>query len=228
MCGRFTLRAKLNLLLQQFAAETSELEDWPVRYNIAPTQDVLAVRGTDDGKRELVPLRWGLIPSWSKDIKIGSRMINARAETVAEKPAFRSAFKRRRCLILTDGFYEWKKEGKAKQPYHISLQSGKPFAFAGLWEIWKVEGQPTIESCTIITTEPNDLMTNLHDRMPVILSPNDFGPWLDTECDDPKQLLPMLDSYPSNEMRYVAVDKHVNNPRHENQECLTPAKDNET
>jgi len=222
MCGRFTLRAKLNLLLQQFAVETSEIDDWPPRYNIAPTQDVLAVRSAENGKRELIPLRWGLIPPWSKEIKIGSRMINARAETIAEKPSFRSPFKRRRCLIIADGFYEWKKTAKAKQPYHISLTGGKPFALAGLWETWKAEGQPTIESCTIITTEPNELMADLHNRMPVILSCNDYEPWLNTPSDDAQQLLPLLDAYPSSEMTCVAVDNRVNNPTRDDEQCLTP------
>jgi len=222
MCGRFTLRAKLNLLLRQFAAETSTVDEWPVRYNIAPTQEVLAVRCAENGQRELVPLRWGLIPPWSKDIKIGSRMINARAETIAEKPSFRSPFKRRRCLILADGFYEWKKTGKAKQPYHIGLTSGEPFALAGLWETWKSEGQPRIESCTIITTEPNELMAELHDRMPVILSSNDYEPWLSTPSDDAQQLLPLLDAYPSSEMAYAAVETRVNSPTHDDEHCLTP------
>jgi len=222
MCGRFTLRAKLNLLLQQFAIETCELDEWAPRYNIAPTQNVLAVRADDDGKRELVPLRWGLVPPWSKDLKIGSRMINARSETIAEKPSFRAPFKKKRCLILADGFYEWKKEGKAKQPYYISLQDQQPFAFAGLWEAWKSEGQPRTESCTVITTEPNELMAGIHDRMPVIFSPSDCVLWLNGQGEDARKLLPLLDAFPADEMKAMPVDTQVNNPRFDDEACIAP------
>jgi putative SOS response-associated peptidase YedK len=175
MCGRFTLRTKLNLLLQQFAAEASSDLELVPRYNIAPTQDIPVVR-VADGKRELTLMRWGLIPSWTKDPKSGPLLINARSDTVAAKPAFRSAFKCRRCLIPADGYYEWMAEGKKKQPYWFRVRDGQTFAFAGLWERWH-----EIESCVILTTEANEMAAKLHDRMPVSLSPNDYERWL--ECD---------------------------------------------
>ncbi|MFO0898004.1 MAG: SOS response-associated peptidase [Pirellulales bacterium] len=166
MCGRFTLRQVPHEWVKQLA-----LPIFSPRYNIAPTQQVLAIRQRE-GIREAVELRWGLIPSWADDPKIGNRLINARAETVATKPAFRQAYKRRRCLILADGFYEWQKQGKTKQPYFIHRPDDQPFAFAGLWEWWK-GNVLEIASCTIITTEANELMRPLHDRMPVILQFNE-------------------------------------------------------
>lgn len=218
MCGRYTLRARLNQLLQIYAAE-SDVELEP-RYNIAPTQDVAAVRSTADSpSRELVLLHWGLIPSWANDPKIGNRMINARGETVAEKPSFRTALKRRRCLVLADGFFEWKKEGKSKQPYFIRMKDEGPIAFAGLWEHWNKNGL-TIESCTIITTSANKLMSELHDRMPVILSGNDIDVWLDRKVEDSETLLPMLDPYPDDEMEAYPVSTLVNSPKNESSECI--------
>lgn len=220
MCGRYTLRTRLNALLQVYGAE-SQIE-WEPRYNIAPTQEVVAIRASaDDSKREAVLQRWGLIPSWSKDPKIGNRMINARAETIAEKPSFKSPLKRRRCLVIADGFYEWKKEGKTKQPYFIHLKDDGPFAFAGLWERWK-QGDLAIESCTIITTKANELMAPLHDRMPAILSKNDFDVWLDPNVEDPEKLTPLLDSYPSTDMGLYPVSTVVNSPRNETRECTLP------
>ena len=155
MCGRITLRTKMNLLLSQFAAEMAEAPEWPARYNVAPTQDVLVLRHP----REVVKAHWGMIPSWAKDKKISYSTINARADSVATKPAFRSAFKKRRSLVLADGYFEWKKEAKAKLPYLYEVDGGKPFAFAGLWEWWREPGTEGegIESCTIITTEANAL-----------------------------------------------------------------------
>ncbi|WP_234824038.1 SOS response-associated peptidase [Bremerella cremea] len=220
MCGRYTLRARLNQLLQIYAAE-SDVELEP-RYNIAPTQDVATVRSTaDSATRELALLHWGLIPSWADDPKIGNHMINARGETVAEKPSFRTALKRRRCLVLADGFYEWKKEGKAKQPHFIRMKDDGPIAFAGLWEHWRKNGL-TIESCTIITTSANKLMSELHDRMPVILSGNDIDLWLDQKVEDSKTLLPMLDPYPDEEMETYPVSTLVNSPKNESSECIEP------
>jgi putative SOS response-associated peptidase YedK len=169
MCGRITLRATPEKIAGLFGV--SKL-DYSPRFNIAPTQEVLTVRSSQQG-RELVPLRWGLIPSWAKDKKIGAALINARAETVAEKPAFRSAFKHRRCLIPCDGFFEWsRREGGTKVPHYITLRDGGLFAFAGLWEEWEpAEEGKCVSSCTIITTEANELVRPLHDRMPVILEP---------------------------------------------------------
>ena len=220
MCGRFTLRAKLNLLLQQFAAETSELEDWPVRYNIAPTQDVLAVRGTDDGKRELVPLRWGLIPSWSKDIKIGSRMINARAETIDRKPLFRDAFATRRCLVPATGFYDWERREDGRQPFRYRMRSADPFAFAGLWEAAQIEGR-RLHSTTIIVTEANELTAAVHDRMPVIIPPDAYSTWLDptTTADEAREL---LRPFPASLMEAYPVSRAVNHYEKDDEECIQP------
>ena len=160
-----------------------------------------------------------MIPSWAKEKSIGNRLINARGETVATKPSFRSAFKRQRCLVLADGYYEWKKEGKAKQPYHLSLESDEPFAFAGLWERWSASG-PTSESCTIITTGAHETLRAIHDRMPVILSPNDYDEWLDPDVQDRDRVLPLLEPDPSTSMRVVPVSTLVNSPRNDTPECL--------
>lgn len=171
MCGRFTLRTPAKHIAEIFGL--SDVFDLPHQYNIAPSQDVAAVRLNREGKkRELAMLHWGLVPFWAKDPKIGYRTINARAETLATKPSFRNAFKKRRCLIVADGFYEWQKTNGKKQPFLIHMKDDRPFAFAGLWEHWKGDDE-VIESCTIIVTEANDLMKPIHDRMPVILSPDD-------------------------------------------------------
>jgi len=176
MCGRFILFAT--------PVEVGDLFDvapveWPPRYNIAPTQSVLACRADPaSGARALVPLRWGLVPSWAKDLSSGVKAINARAETVADKPTFRAAFKARRCLIPASGYYEWKHEGKAKRPHFIHPARGGLFAFAGLWDVW-AKGAAPVESCSIITTEANEATRHLHERMPVILDPSHFAAWLD-------------------------------------------------
>ena len=181
------------------------------RYNIAPTQDIAAIREDAGQGRELAAFRWGLIPFWAKDQSIGNRMINARAETVAEKPAFRAAYRRRRCLVLADGFYEWHKEGDGKTPYFVSLASGEPFAFAGLWENWQSkEGDESIQSATLLTAAANDFMASLHHRMPVILAPDTADRWLggdDDVVDFALQNTPGLKAWP--------VDRRVNNPRNE-------------
>jgi putative SOS response-associated peptidase YedK len=188
MCGRFTLRTRLNLLLQQFAAEVSSEHELPLfgpRYNIAPTQEILAIRPAD-GRRVATMLRWGLVPSWAKDIKSGAPLINARADTLANKPTFRTAFRKRRCLIPADGFYEWQKVSNQKQPSYVHRADNRPFVFAGLWERW--DGGPVIDSCTIVTTDANKALCNLHDRTPVILAPSDYGLWLDPDVQDPAAL----------------------------------------
>lgn len=218
MCGRFTLTASAQRLQEIFPL--FEMLAATPRYNIAPTQQILAVRQDDAAKPKASWLRWGLIPSWAKDKKISASLINARADSVATKPAFRAAFKRRRCLILADGFYEWRKlDTKTKQPFHIRLTDGRPFAFAGLWEHWSRE-DPPIDSCTIITTDANDAVRTLHDRMPVILPPEDYARWLDPRVADPGVLQEMLRSYPSDQMTTVAVGTYVNNARNEGAECL--------
>jgi len=228
MCGRFTLRTPLTLLAQQFLFGLGELPaelKLAPRFNIAPTQTVAAVRQqTAASKRELALLHWGLIPSWAKDAKIASSLINARSETIAEKPAFRTAFARRRCLILADGFYEWKKEGKQKLPYYFQLAGERPFAFAGLWERWRGptttvapqdDAGPPLESCTIVTTTANELCAPLQDRMPVILEPADYDLWLDPTMTDSQRLLPLLCPFPANEMQIRPVNLRVNNVRND-------------
>lgn len=215
MCGRFTLRAKLNLLLSQFAAKAAESLVWEPRYNIPPTSDVLAVRKTD--KRELVRLRWGLIPSWAKDKKIANSTINARADTVATKPAFRAAYKKRRCLVLADGYYEWLREGKAKRPHLYEIDGGAVVAFAGLWEWWggpEGENAP-VESCTIITTEANDLAAAIHDRMPVILDSADYDAWLTGEQ------VPLV-PFPADRMTVRPVSQYVNSVKNQGPMCIEP------
>src|SRR5262245_435103 len=216
MCGRYKLSTPaLNRLLAQFAAEQSGVIDYRPRYKIAPTTNVVAVRQPEQGaKRELVALRWGLIPVWAKDAKIGYHTINARADTVAEKPAFRSAFKKRRCLVLADGYYEWLREAKSKQPYLYEIDKGKTFAFAGLWEWWPgpkdSKGEP-IESCSLITTDANKLASKVHDRMPVILNPDDYDPWLDPQVDDRTKLEKLLVPSRGKGMTARPVSTYVNN-----------------
>ena len=202
------------------AFELPDVPDFSSRYNVAPTQQVLAIRSRDD-VRSLSLLRWGLIPSWADSPAVGSKLINARADTVATKPAFRSAFKKSRRLIVADGFYEWQAVGKAKQPYFIRSKDDRPFAFAGLAEHWGKGGE-TIDSCTIITTEPNELMVPFHDRMPVILRPDDYDAWLDPDCQDVAKIQRLLRQYPADEMVAYPVSTLVNSPRNETPECVAP------
>ncbi len=222
MCGRFTLRSNPRQIASVFGLDS--VSDLSPRYNIAPTQDVAAVRlnqGSD--RRELILLHWGLIPSWAKDAKFGNRTINARAETIAEKPAFRSAFAHRRCLIVADGFYEWQKVGGTKQPFYIHRQDDECFAFAGLWESWKADGQE-IESCTIITTAANDLMEPIHDRMPVILAAEDYAIWLDGKFKNKTALQDLLKPCDPNLLEVYPISTVVNNPRNESPQCLERAE----
>lgn len=222
MCGRFTQRATAAELIEIFklVREMHGYAPTP-RYNIAPTQQVAVIRQTDKG-RELSPMHWGLIPSWSKDPKMGARMINARGESVSSKPSFRSAFRKRRCLIPADGFYEWKQlDKKTKQPYYITMPNGKPFAFAGLWEHWE-QSEPGIDSCTIITTDANQTMRPLHDRMPVILSPEDYDRWLDPKQSDPDQLQSLLSPTENDALEFQPVSTLVNSPRNDSPECVEP------
>jgi putative SOS response-associated peptidase YedK len=211
MCGRFTLRTPMNLLAQRFLFDTQNVLELSPRYNIAPTQNVLAVRN-EQGQRWSALLHWGLIPAWAKDAKVAYSTINARAETLAEKPAFRTAYRRRRCLVLADGYYEWKREGKAKLPLLYEIEGGQPFAFAGLWEAWR-----GFESCTIITTTANDLAKHVHDRMPVILQENDFDAWLDTAHENADYL---LQPFPAAQMSVKPVGTFVNNARNEGPDCI--------
>lgn len=216
MCGRFTLRANLNQILQEFAVEAEADLHWLPRYNVAPTQNVLVVKD-----RHLSLAKWGLVPAWADDPKIGNRLLNARAESIADKPAFRSAFKKGRCLVVADGFYEWKKIGDRKQPYFIRLQDDRPFAFAGLAEHWQHEDK-VIDSATIITTAANTLMAPIHDRMPVILPRASYGLWLDPEFKDRQELLAMLKPYRADEMVAIPVSTLVNSPKNEDPCCVNP------
>ncbi|MFN2169618.1 MAG: SOS response-associated peptidase [Anaerolineae bacterium] len=221
MCGRFTLTDPDQGLAVQF--NLPEIPELTPRYNIAPTQPVAAVRVPDvDLGREMTMLTWGLIPFWAKDPSIGSRMINARSETVADKPAFRAAFKRRRCLVVADGFYEWQKVNGGKQPFLFHLSDGRAFGFAGLWEHWEGADGSVIESCTLLTTEPNELVKPVHNRMPVILHPRDYDLWLDPQMQDAARLQPLLTAYPAAEMDAYAVSRLVNNPRTDDPSCIEP------
>jgi putative SOS response-associated peptidase YedK len=217
MCGRFTLHTPAQDIADVF--ELAVVPDLAPRYNIAPTQAVAAVRLEADRRRTLSLLHWGLIPSWAADPAIGNRMINARAETVASKPAFRQAFQRRRCLVLADGFFEWQKRDGGKQPHHIRLKDGRPFGLAGLWERWE-RGEQPIESCTIITTGPNELMQSIHDRMPVIVAPGDFDLRLGASPVDRQQLETLLRPFPAAQMEAYPVSVVVNNPRRDAAECI--------
>lgn len=223
MCGRFTQRKTAGELAKAFKVE--DVPETEVRYNIAPTQNILSVHQTVDG-REARLLRWGLIPSWAKDAAIGARLINARSETVTEKPSFREAFKHRRCLIPADGFYEWARRDGQKQPYYFCLRDEQPFAFAGLWEKWKAEDGKTVESCTILTTEANEILRPVHDRMPVILHREEYDLWLDQDVRQQDLLKDMLRPYPSSEMSSHPVRTLVNSPRHQGAELIEPMEIN--
>jgi len=211
MCGRYTLSQSTEALAERFPLD--EVPSLEPQYNIAPTNPVATILVDQHShKRVLRLLQWGLIPSWAKDLKIGSKMINARAETVHEKPSFRSAFRHRRCLVLADGFYEWQRAQGKKQPYYIRMKDGQPFAFAGLWEHWQGTDGSVIDSCTHLTTEPNELVRPLHNRMPVILKPENYDLWLDPEVQQPEQLQPLLSPYASEGMVAFPVSPQVNNP----------------
>ena len=222
MCGRFTLTVDPADLQDTFAefifpAQTS------ARFNIAPSQPILAL--PNDGSNKADFFVWGLIPSWAKDPTIGSRLINARAETLAEKPSFRSAYKYHRCLIFADGFFEWQARSgsQSKVPHLIRLQSGKPFAFAGLWEHWQSADGSEVKSATIITTVPNELMASIHDRMPVILPPSAYAQWLDPLPHFPVDLKGLLVPYPAEEMKAFPVSTLVNSPANDRPEVVVPA-----
>lgn len=219
MCGRYSLSQSAEVIASAFELEA--VPDWTPRYNIAPTQSVATI--VSSPHREFRRLRWGLIPSWAKDIEIGSKLINARAETIAEKPSFRSAFKQRRCLVLADGFYEWLRQHGKKQPFYFQQLHAEPFAFAGLWEHWQRDGQ-TIDSCTIITTQANELLEPVHNRMPVMLDPADYDRWLDpTTTADSLQSL--LRPYTAEAMSGYPVSSLVNRATNDHPDCIKPLVD---
>lgn len=219
MCGRFSQSKSAKAIAQAF--DLANVPPLTPRYNIAPTQPVGTVLQTgEDTQRQFRMLHWGLIPSWAKDPKIGARMINARAETVAEKPSFRAAFKQRRCLVLADGFYEWQQQEKKKQPFYCRMQDERPFAFAGLWEHWEDGNGEAIDSCTVLTTSSNELMRPIHDRMPVILAPKDYDLWLDPKLQKSELLQPLLQPYSDEEMTAYPVGTLVNKPSNDSPECI--------
>jgi putative SOS response-associated peptidase YedK len=221
MCGRFTLTVNPADLQDVFSNYHFPARFAP-RFNIAPTQPVLAI--PNDEKLRADFFIWGLIPMWAKDPAIGNRLINARGETLAEKPSFRGSYRHKRCLILADGFYEWKSFGgrRTKTPYYIHMQHRKPFAFAGLWDHWESPDGSNIKSCTIITTTPNDLMAAIHDRMPVILHPRDYARWLDPTPQTAEHLQTLIKPYPAEEMTAYPVSTLVNKVSNDTPELLVP------
>ena len=219
MCGRFTLTQPATIAakfeLDNFAP--TEPEFYEPRFNVAPTQRIVVIP-TVDGQRQARRMRWGFVPTWAKDIKIGASLINARAESIASKPAFRAAFKNRRCLIPADGFYEWQSGPRGKQPYRITLADGAMFAFAGLWERWRNPATDEwIESCCIVTCDTNELTEKFHDRMPVIIAAEDYDAWL---TGTPEQASTLLRPYPADEMRAYPVSSRVNSPKNDSAELV--------
>jgi len=220
MCGRFTITLEPAFFQQELDLGKAPSE-WTPRYNAAPTQDIPVV--VDTSSRDVEMLRWGLVPHWAKDAAIGARMINARSETIQEKPSFRTAFKQRRCLILADGFFEWQKPSEKaapKVPYYFQILYGKPFAFAGIWETWHDPTGSDLRSCSIITCEPNSLVAQMHNRMPVILDKTTCWNWMAEQSDDVLQ--GMLSPYPTEKMQTHPVGLAVNNPSTDSPECIKP------
>jgi putative SOS response-associated peptidase YedK len=232
MCGRYSITTNPEAMRQLFRF-LNPTPNVPPHYNAAPTQELPVVRRDHNGARELVQLRWGLIPAWAKDQKIGYSMINAKAETVAEAPAYRAAFQWRRCLVVADGFYEWRQQGKQKLPYRFTLRDGGLFAFAGLWERWRkprprsgqgsdAAGDAPLETFTIIVTEANDLVRKIHDRMPVIIDPADHDAWL--EAADTTIPMALLQPYPAEKMQGYPVSPRVNSPKNDDPEVMAEAQ----
>lgn len=220
MCGRFARKSDPRTLTKEFGVP--EAPPVEASYNIAPTQEILAVRQGDDG-REMTLFKWGLVPSWAKDISMRARLINARAETVGEKPSFREAYKRRRCLIPADGFYEWQRREGRKQPFYFRMRDERPFGFAGLWERWEGEGGEVLDSCTILTTEANEVLRPVHDRMPVIIHPGDYELWLTAGERERPTLRDLLRPYPEDEMAGYPVSPLVNSPSNRGAELINEA-----
>ena len=219
MCGRFTTTIDLEEIARHFNIDVVEGDYQPL-YNAAPSMQVPVVVGNQS--RKLSFFRWGLVPSWANDTTIGNKLINARAETLADKPSFRRAYQQRRCLIPADGFFEWKKEKKSKIPYRIIMRNNAPFGLAGLWEVWSPPGGTPLYSCTIITTEANALLRPIHDRMPVIIKPQEYRFWLDTAIQEPFILNRLLQPYPPEEMDIYEVSPLVNSPLNNLPEVIKP------
>lgn len=219
MCGRFALNADPQVMQQAFNLDTVPAELAP-RFNIAPSQPIAVI--TNQNPQQLDLFKWGLVPSWSKDPSIGNKMINARVETAAEKPSFRDAFKKRRCLIPATGFYEWAQSDKT--PMYVHLKDDDVFAFAGLWETWHDPAGGMLHTATILTTEPNDLLSQFHHRMAIILRPEDYDEWLRPEPLTPHDLMPLLQPYPAELMDAYEVSKLVNSPANDSPDCITPVR----
>ncbi len=220
MCGRFTLHLPKEVLEEIFG--NLVIRELRPRYNIAPAQDAAVIRVYPDGTGHLDLLRWGLIPSWAKDPAVGSRMMNARSETAHEKPAFRSALKFRRCVVPANGFYEWRDVGGKKKPLYVKPAGNGVMIFAGLWDLWKTPDGDTVESFTILTTGANELIKPLHDRMPVILDPENSGLWLDPRVTDPERFKFLFEPFPAEKMEMIAVSEMVNSVKYDNPECIRP------
>lgn len=221
MCGRFSLYADFKVIMDRFNIEETmiEEEDYTPSYNVAPSQMVMAVVN-DGSKNRLGKLKWGLIPPWAKDEKIGYKMINARAETAAEKPSFKKALRQKRCLVVADSFYEWQRSGDKKIPMLIKMKSGEPFAFAALWETWQSPNGKKVNSCTILTTEPNSLMEKIHDRMPVVLTKEEEDIWLDPKVNDPETLSKLMKPFNPSKMEAYEVSSAVNSPKNNSPELI--------
>jgi putative SOS response-associated peptidase YedK len=217
MCGRFALYSTIEIIAKEFNVGQTPFGFEP-SYNIAPSQLIVTVY--NEGENKLLQCKWGFIPSWSKDESIGNRMINARAEIVAEKPTIKSAFKKQRCLVVSDGFYEWRKEGKLKIPVYVRLKSGKPLGLAGLYNLWTSPKGEQIYTCTIITTDANKLLTPVHNRMPVIISKYNRDLWLDPNIQDEEAILPLLKPYSSDDMKAYEVSQMVNSPSNDSPENI--------
>lgn len=219
MCGRFVRKSTLEEIAEAFDLDISGIDfELSPSYNVAPGQPVAAA--VFDGGRKLKTYRWGLVPFWSRDEKAGYRMINARAETLGEKPGFRAAFAKRRCIVVADGFYEWRQEGKSKTPFYVRLKDGRPFGLAGLYEHWKSPDGKALDTCAIITTSANELMKPIHDRMPVILDKKSYGAWLDTDAKDPHRLAELLKPFDPDKMGSYKVSQLVNSPKNDSPECI--------
>jgi len=222
MCGRYRLSRRKEVLAEHFETDFDDLE-WEPRYNIAPTQLVPVIRRLADSPvRQAAIMRWGLIPSWASDSNVGARTINARSESAASKPSFREPLRKQRCLVLADAFYEWRRSGKDKQPFCFEVENGAVFAFAGLWDRWRDPNGRFVESCTILTTIPNELLAGVHDRMPAILSAELYDRWLDPTMQDMSRVLAMLRPYDSNRMRRYTVGKQVNVMANDDPACSVP------
>lgn len=219
MCGRFTITLPIDELILRYIIEDSKIINYKPRYNVAPMQNIPAIISSKMGNR-LGELRWGLVPSWAKDQSMGSKMINARAESLADKPSFRQLLASRRCIIPADGFYEWKQEGERKQPYRIMMQDGSVFSFAGLYDIWSDPNGNKLSTCTIITTAANPLMASIHHRMPAILSPEDEAKWLDRNNTDVQFMKNLLKPYDAKQMKAYPVSSAVGNVRNDSRELI--------